>query len=242
MTRTATVRFPASVFAALLAALVWHSFFFLFRAPDREPHPRPLRTRLTYFPVAGDEGAAARKRIRAVWSPVLFSLPSELGFSRRFLESRGERALSFSFDRGVLKENLLAGPAAAAVENALAGPEPDAKVFQVPSPLSALAEPVDFPSPPQAGPEQVRIRFEPVLRMVETPDFAGAMRGLPGGLVEADLEVDEEGRVRHVFIRPGSTGGTAILPLLYRIKFEAGGSGRRTAVILEPAGSGKGAE
>jgi hypothetical protein len=68
-------------------ALVWHAVAWstLTLAPRRTPVERPAAPRVVYMPLmANGDVTNQLSDARVVWSPVLFSLPSPLGFSKPF--------------------------------------------------------------------------------------------------------------------------------------------------------------
>ena len=68
--------------AAALAALAWHGLLLGALRPARSPRPRrpPKPPSVRYLP--GPHAGASWTDARWLWSPVLFSLPSPVGFSR----------------------------------------------------------------------------------------------------------------------------------------------------------------
>ena len=78
--------------AAIVIALLLHLAWWLLVEPREEPGqaPRPEVTALVYRPVLVQaEGRSAGDALQAVWSPILFSLPTHVGFSQSQLERSG---------------------------------------------------------------------------------------------------------------------------------------------------------
>jgi hypothetical protein len=74
--------------AVLLALVTQGGWFFLFSAPDKVTRRLPQSVQVKYHPVQLTEGGEEESEAitRAVWSPVLFSLPTRVGFSEILLE------------------------------------------------------------------------------------------------------------------------------------------------------------
>lgn len=75
--------------AAVMLALLWHGFWCWALAPGPAPHPKalPWSPRVAYMPVRIDGRApdTLASDVRALWSPILFSLATPMGFSRPLL-------------------------------------------------------------------------------------------------------------------------------------------------------------
>lgn len=162
--------------------------------------------------------------VRTVWSPVLFSLPSEMGFSRDLLQEKLRTRLTFKqpdetesflvvdstprdFGAEVIPRELMlaAGRRAA--------PRPPYGIFQ----------------PVENRPAPRRVYVAPALKerleggIVLPPELN--RKGDTAWEVHADITISKLGTIRHVFLEkplePASLN-RRIIQLLYRLRFKPG--------------------
>jgi len=202
MTQDRMPRVTGPLLLALLVAVLWHAFWivgFRGRSQPARPTIRPLPSlRLAAVPAEAD-GVAADPRV--VWSPVMFSLPTPFGFSRPILETRMDvRPVS-----GLLEAEprLLERPPEASAMSAGRDPQLEdilmAYLFRVSlPPLEAQVF--------QAGslPASSKVELMPewsgaVFTAMPLPENWETAGDHPWELT-AHLEVDESGRVGHVFL------------------------------------------
>jgi len=209
-----------TVLYAVGAALALHGLFFiLFRAAPQsytQDHPAPPSTGYLFSPAA-PSGADAR----LVWSPVLFSFPSKMGFSRELLQKKLHTRLSFEQEKET--ESFLVA------ENGLAMEKEAVSADQL---LLATAQRSVPPLP--ASPVELAGSTPAPRRVYMAPELKSRLQGgveLPANLnkagatawqARADVTVSEEGAVRHVFLetplQPPELN-QAVLQTLYRLKF-----------------------
>lgn len=84
------IHFSGIWVGAVLLAAVWHLILFGFSArPATRGTAWPVVPAVTYLPLPVDNTVTGFQRdVRAVWSPILFSLPSAVGFSHAALTNR----------------------------------------------------------------------------------------------------------------------------------------------------------
>jgi hypothetical protein len=194
------------VLAAALA-LAWHAFWGLWlrAAPPPAPLRAPVVPEVTYAPIqaAPESGGPALADARTLWSPVLFSLPTPMGFSRSALARRigSQPPLAVPGDTAIFLERPAPSDervirVGESVE-ALMRESPDRFAFHVPD-VPALT-----PTAVSTG-ETVRVELlgglagRRFVRM-DLPDEP-RVRGDTAWEAGAYLEVDGEGRVVHVLL------------------------------------------
>ena len=227
---------PSALAAFALAALLHAIWWYTLARPwtlDLAPTPLTPSPRLTYLPES-----TARSAARLIGSPVLFALPTPVGFSgddRRSLD-RAPAAL-----QGARREPLL-------LERSATRDAPPDFLRSLTQTVSvAEEEPAwippstrTFATPAGATGFVVRIYW---------PDGAPAIRGgLPGAGVLAPvlqdrpwelgamLVFDERGDVRHVFIEkptPSRDRNEALARALRGIRIDGGGRESRTRVVVQ---------
>lgn len=230
-------RITPSGVGAFALALALHGLWWFTLArtwhPNLRPESHPTSPALTYLPAS-----SAMSEARHLGSPVLFALPSELGFSGR--SGQG-------LDRAPDALRIAAGEPVLLAQAPSANPAP---VF-----LRSLEQVVaSAPSRALPPPEAARAFAVPagttgfVLR-VYWPDGTPAVRGgLPGAGVLAAvlqdrpwelgavLEFDAQGGVRHVFIeKPTSSRerNEAVSRALRAVRIDSGGRESRSRVVVQ---------
>jgi len=191
------------VWSAVLA-VVWFGFWGLLLQPaDRKASAaRPAKTpRVAFLPgPAARGGGVPHADLRALWSPVLFSLPTPMGFSRSVVS--GDAALRLPLQQALSTPVLLARPA----------PPPHALL--IPSPADVLsgraaAGPLVPETPVFARAAAVTGQAWQILLRGGLADAVWQAQPLPtapadgsAGVWEAgaQLEVSREGVVQHVWL------------------------------------------
>jgi hypothetical protein len=166
----------------------------------------------------------AGSNIRTLWSPVLFSLPSEMGFSRDLLNENLRTRLTFS--QQVESEQFLK------VDPVLRDTGPQV----VPQDLMVTAGAEPAPRLPQDS-FQTLDKRPAARRVYVAPELKERLVGgvvLPPALnkdvaapweVRADVSISKQGAVRHVFLdRPLESAplNRQVLQLLYGLRFSPG--------------------
>lgn len=198
----------------------------------------------TYYRVApSDTPSNTGFGIRTVWSPVLFSLPSSLGFSRDLMEDKLNTRLTFS-QPGESETFLEINPSVRTAETQL-----------IPGALMLTAGESAAPLPPGTvfQPEKKRSTAR---RVHVAPELKERLEGgivLPpelnrqGGTmweIRADISVSPQGVVQHVFLEQPLESvdlNHSILQLLHGLRFRSGSAPIEGRIeIYSAAASGEG--
>jgi hypothetical protein len=204
-------RFMLFAFAIAFGA---HLLLALFVQPDLQLVPRmhPNPVRISHIPAP-----EKLDQMRAVWSPMLFSLPNENGFSRAFLESRNFSTESTQ-SNGAKVAPYLESPFALPPSRAVAIHSTPTAALQI-RPVKPAS--VFRPAPPKGG---VHLRAENGLaeRLLDPPDLT-PFANQSGWQYAAMLTVSSDGYVRHVFIEPqkGDPAPAKLISQLYQLRFRA---------------------
>lgn len=232
-----TLSLDRGVLAAILIGVLLHGLFFYMVRPA--PVPLSL-TRLTppstYFSVSSQaDGTAVASEVRTIWSPVVFSLPSGMGFSRELHQQDVRTRLSFTQE--VETEQFLQVEPAGYRGDGLMIPR-DLMVTSgahVPGlPEIAPADPARKPTAPRVyvAPElKSRLEGGIVLPPVLNQDFSAPWE------VRASVSVSEQGLVRHVFLEKPldePTLNQQVLQLLYGLRFKSGESIEGSIELYSP--------
>ncbi len=186
--------------------------------------PKPATPAFSYLPIdTSAREMAPDDDPRAVWSPVLFSLPSPVGFSRPLLSGRAGIGAP------------LESPGVTRLSLAWEAPAP-APLVPERIRLEALDPSLGTPRPP------VRLPPAAALQVLRQSGFGGAdapqmplpdpaRLGLAGWETEALIEADELGTVHHVLLNPPPPAEDArqLVQSLYRWRFAPGSPGQRVA-------------
>ena len=181
----------------------------------------------TYYRAApSDTPQDSEVDVRVVWSPVLFSLPSSLGFSRDLMEEKSNARLTFSQPEE--SESFLEiNPAARTVGTQLS-----------PAMLMLTAGEPAAPSPPSHV-LQLKKKRSTARRIYVDPELKERLEGgivLPPELnrqestaweVQADISISRQGIVQHVFLEQpleAAELNQSVLQLLYGLRFRSGSS------------------
>lgn len=184
------------------------------------------------------------EQVRMVWSPVVFSLPTEMGFSRELNAENLRTRLVFSQQaqsESFLNIDLSLPEAATHIDS------PSLMLTGACLPDPALPE---DPSPGRAVPAAMR-------RVYMTPGLSARLNGevaLPPELneasnhpwqVDATVSVSRDGAVQHVFLEQpleSQALNLKVLQMLYGLRFKSGPASAEGAVSIyspEAVGSGE---
>ena len=185
---------------------------------------RPVPPKTHYLTAARPDERGGTEDIRTLWSPVLFSLPSEMGFSRDLLQEKLSTRLTFRQPDDT--ERFLEVDTAPYYGSVLLYPEE----------LLMTAGGQSFPEPPArklpAGAELSaprRIYIAPVLKerlvggIVLPPELNRPAE--TAWEIRADISISGEGDVRHVFLEqphesPDLNG--SVIRMLHGLRFKSG--------------------
>ena len=230
-------RVTRSGLAATGLAFALHGiWWYLAASPDGPAHaPVPVLpvASLVYVP-----DPASMEDARALGSPVLFALPTGLGFSG---EARAESRAAPSGLRGAESWPVLMDPASVPQGTDDFLPPLDQVVVRTPSSFSALPEVSrTFNLPTGSTGFVLRIYW---------PDGTPSLRGgLPGAGVLAPvlkdrpwelgalLEFDDQGTVRHVFLEkptPDRDRNEVVARALRALRVDSGGQESRVRVVVQ---------
>ena len=217
-------------FWAVLLAIGWHGFWGWFFSPaDAIPGAAPARTpQVSYMPVHADgrDGEALSADIRALWSPVLFSIPTPMGFSRSVLTN--EAGVRPPLGQPMMFSNFLERGASSISASPLVTLPP--LTDMVAQAVNSLTPAGAGPSPIDVGPataEEVRIEF--LQGLARTPPANLKLPRHPW--INGDkawemvlyIEFDEEGIVRQVFAESPTESDTlnaAIVQAAWKLRLE----------------------
>ncbi|MCX6998469.1 MAG: hypothetical protein NTV49_15645 [Kiritimatiellaeota bacterium] len=219
--RPRTSRWPG-LWAGLLAA-GWFGFWALALQPEivKVPARQPVKApRVCYLPGPEARGEkAANADLRAMWSPVLFSLPTPMGFSRS-VES-GDAALRPPLQQTQSAPVLLARPATA--DNTPLVPSPTGVLARraAGEPLLVIKEPPVFAGVAAAtgptwqvvtggGRAAARWQAQP---LPKTPADGGESLWEAG----AQVEVSREGVVQHVWLETPTASSNLNVQLVHAL-------------------------
>lgn len=206
------------------AALGLHLLLFVAVQPSRGnsiDHPVPPRTQ--YWTSTSGSAANTENNVRTVRSPVVFSLPSAMGFSQELLNKDVQTKLSFL--QTVETEHFLetetdspyAGERLAPLELRISGREK-----APPLPVIAVAG-----EPPRMAATRVVLAPELKTRLVGgivLPPELNVSVETPWE-VHALISVSEQGAVRHILLEQPVESverNQQVLRLLYSLRFKAG--------------------
>ena len=209
---------------AIVVAVLLHAVLFLMIRPPIEPLRSIEQTPpKTFFGSAPAEDSSASGRdIRTVWSPVLFSLPSGMGFSRDLLTKDVQTRLSFSQE--VKSEQFLqVDPAAhTGADQVIPRDVLVTSKRRLAPGVPAIADGVKKPVAP-------RVYIAPELKSrllggIVLPPELNQQVASPWE-VRASLSISGEGMVRHVFLEQPLKSvslNQQVLQLLYSLRFKSG--------------------
>ena len=223
-------------------ALSLHLLLFVAVEPSRgnaadRPAPPP-RTR--YLPSSSGETADLESDVRTVRSPVVFSLPSAMGFTQELLNNDVRTKLSFL--QPVKTEHFLEGET---------GPQYAGEWL---SPLELMiSSRKKRPSLPVVVVDSEPLRMA-ATRVVLAPELKSRLVGgivLPPELngsverpweVHASISVSEQGAVRHILLKKpleSPERNQQVLRLLYSLRFKAGEPIESSIDIYSPETDGE---
>lgn len=184
--------------AISLAAMMHLWLFTGFRPVERDGLAGVPVPPVTAYSARPSGAAVAVDEVRRVWSPVLFSLPSEMGFSRELLQEKPNTRLTFRQEDA--PERFLP------IEPAPRSHGPGV----VPEQLAVTAKSRPTLAAPRMAPDEPERR--PARRVFIDPDLKARLIGgivLPPELnrtgstaweVHADISIARDGSVQHVFL------------------------------------------
>ncbi len=227
-----------AILLATLLAVMMHLLLFAAIRPISDINLRgmPVPPKTSYLNSSSDKLVMSGKEVRTIRSPVLFSLPSNMGFSRELKQQDVHTRLTFSQD----------------VE-----PEQFLKVDYVKSQFRGLLAPKELmiTASAPAGPDlpieiyQFEGKRGSAPRVNLTPELKDRLDGgiiLPPALnketpkpwaIHATLSITEEGLVRHVFLdQPLELMklNQELLQLLYSLHFKPGNRLEGSIEIYSP--------
>lgn len=225
MSRAASA-YPAGTALGVGLAAAWYAWilFGLDPAPPPEPRARARPAPVTYMPVEA-AGMPDRPDVRAIWSPVLFSLPTAVGFSR-------------GAPSGPVARPPLDPPAEPPPLLALRPQTP----ARTPVPLAPVPLPAYVPPPPRP-PAPAGTTMTPLEGAVPADagfPVAPEARGDRAWEAEAQVDFGEDGLPRHAFVESADASSGVrgeIARGLHRWRRPAGGSAGRVRVRLVHSGT-----
>jgi hypothetical protein len=226
---------------AATAALSFHLLLFLAIEPSRGSvsmrREEPPRT--WYMQVSSETSATDERALHAVRSPVIFSLPSAMGFSKELLNNDVLTKLSFS--QSVKTEHFL--------EDEMVSQYSGAQLVPVELMVSGREKKPVLPvAVVDVGPPRMV-----ATRVVLAPELKVRLVGgivLPPELnkpvetpweVHASISVSEQGAVRHILLEQpleSPERNQQVLRLLYGLRFKAGEPIESSIDIYSPEAEG----
>lgn len=201
------IQFTPELTVALLCAAGWFALWLLtFRSVSPAPAAAEARPEFTRL-VADDE------TLRKLKSPTLFALPSDEGFSGRFIEKRVDLRLTLEKPDSAIRYLPPESDAAARIDNTLLIPETALPQNGLPAPGAAPA----LPARPAAG---IQLFLSP-----ELEPRAGKMlqlNAVPSGrpeTVRVHLTVQPDGTIGHAFFEIPVTNA-ALLSAVRQLRFK----------------------
>jgi hypothetical protein len=205
---------------------------------------RPVPPKTHYLAAALPAERGGTEDIRTLWSPVLFSLPSEMGFSRDLLQEKLSTRLTFRQPDDT--ERFLALDTAPHYSSMLLHPEE----------LLMTAGGQPFPEPPArelpsgtglSAPR--RIYIGPALKerlvggIVLPPELNRPAE--TAWEIRADISISGEGDVRHVFLEqphesPELNG--YVIQMLHGLRFKSGRGAAEGSIEIYSAAASSGGE
>ncbi|MDF7800521.1 hypothetical protein P4C99_13670 [Pontiellaceae bacterium B1224] len=212
------------IVAAILIAALMHAALFVLVRPQTQVKLGgiPVVPKTAFLGNTGETFPTFGNDPRVVNSPVLFSLPSAMGFSRELTQWDVETRLTFS--QQVESEQFLD---AALMQKATDLDMQDLMVSSMAAP--SLAIPADIFQKQEKGPSARRVTLAPELKErivggVVLPQELNQPAAKPWE-VRAEVRVSEQGAVQHVFLNQpleSSALNMRILQLLYGLQFTPG--------------------
>lgn len=226
---------------AATAAFSFHLLLFFSAVPSRgSVSSRPAAPPRTWYLHASSGDAAGDERaIHAVRSPVMFSLPSAMGFSKELLNH--DVLTKLSFLQSIKTEHFL--------EDEIVSQHSGGQLVPVELMVSGREK---EPSLPVAGVDIGPARMV-ATRVVLAPELKSRLVGgivLPPELnrtvetpweVHASISVSEQGAVRHILLEQpldSPERNQQVLRLLYGLRFKAGEPVESSIDIYSPEAEG----
>lgn len=208
-------------------ALALHALLFGLVLPTSGSGLRgsPVPPQTQYLSKGGSAERIVGSEARRLWSPVLFSLPSEIGFSRELMQRKVRGPKAF-FDRPSESEHFL--------EIDTSTPSPVSapalqELMLTTSRTPAPALPAPLTAEPEKRPAKPRVYVAPELRErllggIVLPPELNTEVTTPWEAC-ATVSVDADGMVRNVFLEnplEPATRNQRVLKLLYNLRFKSG--------------------
>ncbi len=223
-----------------LAAL-WFGFWGLLWEPESFTAPREaprFTPHARFLPVrAPADGGEPQSDLRVMWSPVLFALPTPMGFSRA--PAAGDGHDRPRVQRPTIEPQLMPPPPAALLTPVVPAPRPpefnDGVHFRLDGATPAFA---GLPAATNA------LTVEVLGALADLRCLATPLPPLPPDLaadswtIAATLEVGREGRVLHVFLDPPSASAefnAQLTQALFRWRFGTAAAAAQGLVHLHHA-------
>lgn len=229
---------------AICLAAMLHLWLFMGFSPLQ-------RDSLTGAPVPPETSYTARSSesrpmeegdVRMVWSPVLFSLPSEMGFSRDLLQEKLHSRLTFR--QPDEPESFLAVRPAPRRRGAYINP---GQLMVTTRRQKTLRPPSTSGAEPIRPPEARRVFIDPELKtrlvggIVLPPELNQVTD--PSWEVHADISISKQGDVRHVFLEQpleAAAQNLAVIRMLRGLRFNPGTAPIEGRIEIYSARSGPG--
>jgi len=223
------------------AALSMHLLLFVAAGPSRgnAAAHRTVPPQTHYLHASTGEAVSAENDVRTVRSPVVFSLPSVMGFTQELMNNDVRTKLSFL--QPVQTEHFLeakgvpqySGEQLAPVQLMVSGMEKEP---------SLPAAGIDV-EPPQVAATRVVLAPELKSRLVGGIVLPSELNGVVATPweVHASISVSEQGAVRHILLEQpieSPERNQQILRLLYSLRFKAGEPIESSIDIYSPEADG----
>ena len=227
------------------AALSLHLLLFVAVEPSRgniaDLKAAPPGTR--YFPASAGDTASVQSDVRTVRSPVMFSLPSAMGFSQELFNNDVRTKLSFL--QSVKTEHFLEaetvpqyfGERLAPVEYMISNRE---KAPALPVAVVDIEPPRMIPTRVVLAPE---LKSRLVGGIILPPELNGSVE--TPWEVHASVSISEQGAVRHILLEQpleSPERNQQVLRLLYSLRFKAGAPIESGIDIYSPEVAGGGVQ
>lgn len=222
---TAAGKWRAMELAVCLAAMMHLLLFMAVRPTTGKGRPGSVVPPETHYLAApASRLSTAGGNVRMVWSPVLFSLPSKMGFSRDLMQDNLRTRLTFTQPDET--ESFLEVESALRSDRGTGIPK---KLMITSGRTAAPQLPVGTSLPVGKRPSARRIYLDPELKErlvggVVLPPELNKEKTAPWE-IRADMSISKQGVVQHVFLEhplEAATLNQAVIHLLYGLRFELG--------------------
>ena len=227
-----------AILLATLLAVMMHLLLFAAIRPKTDINlvGIPVTPKTSYLSSSSVEFAMSGKEVRTIRSPVLFSLPSNMGFSRELTQQDVHTRLTFSQD--VKSERFLAVNYAEGQSGRLLEPKNLMVTASEPAGPDLPFEIYQFEEKRVAAP---RVNLAPELKTrldggIILPPELNKETPSPWA-IRATLSITEEGLVQHVFLDQPLEQvklNQELLQLLYSLRFKPGNRFEGSIEIYSP--------